>query len=182
MKLFTIENYDVVVNPVAWTLKPFKSIKDKYKGDDKRYATTEMAYIYFFASWNSDYSDITDLEERKERILNEVYAKDVKKLKIDEKTEAAIKFFTEKQMTLSMKLQIDAKAAINQVRKYFREVDLLALDDKGKPIHDASKLTNTIEKSATLVAKMAELEEAIKKERQSSSRIKGMDEIGFFEE
>jgi len=181
MRLFEIVDFEVVVNPVAYTLAPFKAVLDKYSKKDKEYVNSEMAYIYYFSDWTSDYSSETDKDKRKENILSEVFTADSSKLKIDSVTDDAIAFYEEKQQTLSMLLYIDAKGAINKIREYFRAVDLMAMDKNDKPIYDISKLTTTIEKSASLVAKMAELEDAIKKEKQASSKIRGVDSIGLFE-
>lgn len=182
MNLFEIVNYELIVRPEVWLLTPFANILNKYKGNKKGNAIAEVGYVYYFADYRSDYSSITDIEDRKIKILSEVYAKEGGSIKVDKVTDLAVEFYKERQKTLSILLQQDAKAAINKVRAYFRTVDLMVMDNNGKPIHDISKLTQTIERSTTLVAKMQELEEMIKKEQQSTSRAKGVEELALFEE
>jgi len=179
MKIFNLINYEVQIDPVAYTLTAFKAVMDKY--EDKQYAIAEMAYIYFYTDWASDYVNIVDLKERKKRILSEVFIDKSSKLKIDKITDAAIAFYNERQKTLAYELYEDAKYAINKIREYLRSVDLLALDNNGKPIYDVIKLTKTIESATTLITKMAELEEAIKADKHGSNKLKGIDEIGLFE-
>jgi len=181
MKIFNFVNYEVVVDPIAWTLQPFRAILDKYKKKDKYYAVLEMAYVYFASDWRSDYSTIVNINERKEKILSEVFIKDRDKLKINATTDLAIDFYKEKQETISMGLYEDAKLAVNKIRDYFKTVDLTLMDDQGKPLHDISKLTKAISDTATIVGKLKELENAVKKEVEEASNYKGITEIGVFE-
>ena len=181
LKLFQFINYEVVVDPVAWTLQPFHAILEKYKKKDKYYATLEMAYIFYSADWQSDYASMTDVNLRKEKILSDIFLKDKNKLKIDELTDVAIAYYKEMQETISMGLYEDAKTAVNKIRDYFTTVDLTLLDDNGKPLYDISKLTKAISDTATIVNKLKELEDAVKKEVSESSNIRGVDKIGLFE-
>lgn len=181
MKLFGYKDYEVVVDPVAWTLLPFRDILKKYKGKDKYYATLELAYIYYSVDWRSDYSTILNQSDKREKILNEIFIKDRNKLKLDSKTDVAIDFYKEKQATVSMGLYEDAKLAVNKIRDYFNAVDLTAMDDQGKPLHDISKLTKAISDTANIVSKLKELENIVKKEVEEASNYKGISEIGIFE-
>jgi hypothetical protein len=182
MQWFEYKDYEVVINPALFTFKPFKAIKDKYRGKEKYLATQEISYIWHFASWDSDYSDITDDKERSEKILSELFVKDGHKIKVDEKTKEAIDFFLEHQDTMAIKLHRDAKAAINKLRDYFKKVDLLEVDANGKSVHDVTKLTNAINAVSTLVNKMDELEEKIRNQQEKAGRIKGKVDLGFFED
>jgi hypothetical protein len=179
MKIFELVNYELTIDPIVFTLKPFADIKKKYKDRDLLYG--EMAFIFYYADWRSDYSSIIDDEERKEKILSELYI-DRNKLVIDESTFLAIEFYNDRQETLSMLLYKDARFAINKIREYLRTVDLMKVDENDKPIHDVVKLTKTIESSATIVDKMVLLEESIKKEKQANTKIRGIDKVGLFEQ
>lgn len=179
MKLFDLVNYELTIDPIIFTLKPFAKIKNKYKDKNSLYG--ELAFIFYYADWRSDYSSIVDDEERQEKILSELYI-DRNMLQINEDTFAAIDFYNERQETLSMLLYKDAKFAINKIREYLRTVDLMKVDENDKPVHDVIKLTKTIESSATIVDKMVLLEESIKKEKQANAKIRGIDKVGLFEQ
>lgn len=181
MDLFKYENYEVVISPYAFTLTPFDNIVKKYKKSEKRYAISELSYIYHFTDWNSSYADILDIEERKEKVLNDIFIKDKSKIKIDSTTDDAIAFYNDRQETLSMELRNSAKRAIKKIMDYFDKVDLFEQDSNGKYMNDVSKLVNAIEKSSSLVNKMSELTDSIKKEVSESSKLRGIDQKGMYE-
>ena len=77
------EDFEVVVDPQALTILPYKKVLDKYK--DKSLGITELSFITFLLNPKSDYSTIRNMEERKEAILISIVNGD--KLKIDKVTE-----------------------------------------------------------------------------------------------
>jgi len=181
MELFKYKDYNVIVAPEALLLNPIKDVLNKYKGKDKQLGIAELGYVYFFCDWASDYSNIIDLKERKAKILKDVYVREGSKLKIDKITDAAIEFYTERQQTLSMELKDSAKRAINKIIKYLDNVDLFERDVNGKYINDVSKVTSTIDKAPTLVERMADLDNAIRKEIAENSKLRGVDKKGLYE-
>ena len=68
MRLLTYEGYNLTIDPMALTLKPFKTIWTRDKSAKKDKAIQEIAYIYFMEDPRSDYQYIVDREERDKQI------------------------------------------------------------------------------------------------------------------
>jgi hypothetical protein len=76
----------------------------------------------------------------------------------------------------------DSKVVIDKMREYFREVDFLALDDKGRPKYDIDKLARVVERSASILDNLSKLEEMVKKEVQSKKDRVGSKTKATFED
>ena len=68
MRLLTYEGYNLTIDPMLLTLKPFKAIWVRDKTEKKERAISEIAYIYFMEDTRSDYQYIIDREERDRQI------------------------------------------------------------------------------------------------------------------
>lgn len=176
MNLFHLVNHQVYIEPIAYTLEPFAKIWNKDKAKDKERAIAELAYVYFMCDFKSDFNAIVDEEKRSEEVIK--YLKLPKNYKPDNDIKLAIKFYDDRQKTVTMYLLEDVYKSIDKLRAYFREVDLMEYDKNSKPIHDVTKLTKSIESVAKIVDSLKVLEEKVKREKEESGlragRKKGM--------
>lgn len=180
MKLFVLnEKYELEIDPIAYTLVPFAKIWDRDKSINKKQAQAELAYVYYMADFKSDFFEIADPEERSKQILQNL---SYKLNPEDNLLKEAIKFYEDKTKTKLIFLLEDAYYAVDKLRDYFKEVDLVALDMKGKPIHDSTKLLNNIGNLNKVVEGIKALEYQVKKEQQVDSKMRGGREKGAFED
>ena len=180
IKLFNYEGYVVTVEPEAIMLAPFKAIYDRDKRKDKSMAMQELAYIYFMSDPRSDYQYLVDEEVRKEEV--------VKGLGLPNgwKEDEVIKrgrLFYESFKPVSAGLLEDTRIAVNKLRQLLRNIDLEAVDDKGKPIYTLNTVTATIKQIPGLVKDLDEAERTLSKDiiqeakaRGSQSKALGEDE------
>ena len=136
MELFELKDNKVNIHPAAYTIGPFKPILKQAKTK----AIKEMAFIFFFTDYKSDFSDILDPKEKEQEVkkiveLPENWEPSPDVLK-------AIEFYKERQRTPSMHLLETALQFTEKLKKYYDEVDLNERDDKGKPIHNIQSLQN----------------------------------------
>ena len=75
--------------------------------------------------------------------------------------------------TSAVRLLKAAKESIVKLEKYFRFVDLHAMDDRGKPIYTAKDLINNLEKMGKVVDGLTKLEEIVKREEQAANLNRG---------
>jgi len=180
MNLFHMVNHQVYIQPETYTLEPFAKIWDRDKSKDKSIALAELAFIYFMCDFKSDYRTITDWEKKESEVKKGLKLSETHK--IDQVLEDAMSFYIERSKTLTMYLLEDVYLSIDKLRAYFREVDLLLYDDNGKPIHDVTKLTRSIESVAKIIESLKILEDKVKGEIEESGlragRKKGMFEDG----
>lgn len=180
MNLFELNNGVVTFAPQAIVLKPFKDLWDRDKTKDKITATLELSFVYFFCDFKSDFIDIIDEKEREEEIKKILFPN--KKWKSDSKIQEAINFYRTRSETVTTKLLENALSAVDKVSTYLSTVDLNDVDERGKPIHDAKKVADTIGSLDKLVESLGKIQDRVKKEREVKERMRGNKEKKLFED
>ena len=173
IKLFKYEGYKITISEEALLLRPFKRIWQRDKSRNKDKALQELGFIYFFCDPRSDYQYLTDDEDRMEAIKEgEGLSKDWKP---DKELKEAMEFYCKFKPTSALLLE-DTRYAVDKLRVLLREIDLQALDDKGKPIYTPNTIASTIKIIPTLVKDLDEAEKALASEIKSNSRMRGQGE------
>ena len=170
IKLFRYEGYTVSVEPEAIMLIPFKRLWDRDKTKDKRIAQQECAYIYFMSDPRSDYQYIVDEEQRSKEVIQALGMPT--KWKPDKFIEAALKYY-ESFKPASAGLLEDTRIAVNKLRQLLRNIDLEAVDDKGKPIYTLNTVTATIKQIPALVKDLDEAERTLSKDIMQENKARG---------
>lgn len=173
IKLFKYEGYKVTISEEALLLKPFKKIWQRDKSRNKETALQELGFIYFYCDPRSDYQYLTDEDSRLQAIKEgEGFTKNWKP---DKELLEAMKFYSSFKPTSALLLE-DTRYAVDKLRNMLREIDLSALDDKGKPIYTLNTITSTIKQIPSLVKDLDEAERALASEIRSNSRMRGQGE------
>ena len=179
MRLFKLEGYKLDIAPEALALTPFKKIWNRDKSTNKSKAITELSYIYFMADPRSDYQYIVDEEARKNSI------KEGEGLPSDWEPDKAIleamEFYKIFKPASALLLE-DTRIAVDKLRALLRNIDLTAVDDKGKPLYTLNIITSTIKQIPALVKDLNEAEEAIAKEITQSNKVRGSQEKSMYED
>lgn len=179
IKLFRYEGFRVLISEEALTLKPFKLIWNRDRSSSKDKALQELGYIYFLCDPRSDYQYILDPEERGRAIIEGVGMDS--KWKPDKLVKEAIVFYNSFKSASALLLE-DTMVAIDKIRKFLRDVDLEALDDRGKPIHTINSITSTIKMIPALIRELKEAENTLKKEVMENSRMRGSGEKSLMDD
>lgn len=178
--LFELENNTVKFSPITLTIKEFKKLWSRDRTVEKKQAVAELSYIFFLIDYKSIYRSY-DEEERKQRIIEDLV--DGSKINInDPDLIVAIEKYKELIVTPSIALLDDAECAIFKIRKYFREVDLTQMDDKGKPIYTARDLMANIKSVGDVAESLRKTREQVEKEQNELGRIMGNETIAIFED
>lgn len=174
MKLFKYESYQVVIEPEALALKPFKDIWNRDKSKDKDKAISELAFVYFFCDPRSDYQYIVDENERREAI------KEGEGLpatwKPDAKVNNAIEFYSKFKSTSALLLE-DTRILVQRYRN-----KLLTINFDDLEIKDLKIIQELIKQSPSLIKDLNEAEKALAKEASNDSRMRGQGEKTIFED
>jgi len=182
MKLFELDDkHKLVIDPAAYALKPFAKLWNRDKTPDKRQALAELAYIYYMMDYKSDFFEISDEMERSDQIITQLDF-DVDIDIEDPALLSAKEFYREKTETKILLLLKDAYSSVDKLRDYFREVDLTMVDDKGRVMHDSSKLMKNIANLGETVEGLKKLEFQVRKEKQADSKLRAGREKGMFED
>lgn len=181
MELFEVKDDNVTFSPIALTLKPFRALWDRDKTKGKKKAIAELAAVYFYADFKSDFGDILDPEEKREVIASFVIGLD-SKWKPDAKFETAVDFYKERRNTVSTVMLEDAKLAVGKISKFLRNVDLSEQDEHGKFVYDVKKVNDVIGTLPKTLETLANLDKVVKKEIQSSDQMRGGHTKAIFED
>lgn len=179
IKLFKFEGYQVTIEPEVLLLAPFKAIWERDKNKDKHLAMQELGFIYFMGDPRSDYQYIIDEEEREKQIKQGQGMP--AKWKPDKVVKRALDFYNSFKPASAGLLE-DTKVAVNKLRQLLREIDLTAVDDKGKPIYTLNTVTATIKQIPGLVKDLDAAERTLSKDILEESRARGSQNKAAFED
>lgn len=153
--LLTVNNNVVIPSPYALTIKEFEKLSVK-----------ELAFIYFFADHRSSYAAY-DEEERKDKLLEELKVKSTPNL------HAGLQKYRELADTHAIKLLKSARSAVNKLEKYFKDIDLTAMDENGKLIYQAKDLVANLSKIGEVIEGLDRLEELVQKQQAKDNPNRG---------
>lgn len=171
MHLVELINYEVVPTQECFLIKPIRALYNADKSKTKEKFMQQLSVIYFMADPRSSYNYITDLDDRLELIKRQEGLD--ANFKIDDKIEEAIEWYKRHTITTSSLLLEDARAAVNKVRQFLREVDLAKTDDKGKPVYTINSVTSALKQLPQLAKDLQETEKTVAKEIEEVGRARG---------
>tara|TARA_R100000406_G_C3094800_1_gene120445 strand:+ start:636 stop:1178 length:543 start_codon:yes stop_codon:yes gene_type:complete len=176
--LFDLRDGQVVLNAESLAIPIFNKIWKRDKSKDKEKANREIAYIYFMCDFNSPYMAYPNTK-RREVVLTD-FMRDVK-WKEDKEIEDAMSKYLEFQETHTMRLMKAARGAADKLASYFEHIDFREMGENGKPLYNAKDVAINLEKVGSIVESLDKLENKIKKEIKSDSRVRGGGDIGLYE-
>ena len=184
MKLFQIdEKYNVSIDPIAYTLEPFRKLWNRDKSKNKIQAKNELAFTYFTTDYKSDFYNIPDITLREKEVAKHVFKDE--NWEPDKAVREAQAFYKERQKTFSLVLLDDAIYGISNLSRYLREVsfDDVKVDAKSgkvRPKHDIKKYADTIKQIPAILDSLKALEEAVQKEQETDNKLRGGREKGMY--
>ena len=174
MKLLSIENYQIKVADEALLVKPIRDLFNTDKSKTKEKFYTECSIIFFMADPRSSYGYIIDDEERLEAIKSQEGLP--KNYTISKELQLAIDTYKKLTTTISSQLLEDTYVAIDKLRKFLRNIDLYAVDDKGKPLYTINSITSAIKAIPQLTKDIQEAEKQVNSDVLEVGRKRGGNE------
>lgn len=165
MELFQIEKDQVTFSPQALLLEPFHALWERDKSKGRSVAHAEMAALYYYMDYRSDFSEMIDDQEKLE-LIKSVIVGMPEDWEPDELFNEACKFYQARQETPATLLLSDMRTALASVRRFLRDIDMSATDSHGKPIHDVKKIVDTLGSAHKVTEALFEVEEQVKKQIQ----------------
>ena len=179
IKLFKREGYDIKVEPEALLLMPFKKIWERDKSKDKNRAMQELGFVYFVCDPRSDYQYLIDLDTRMDAVKQgEGLPTDWTP---DQTVKEAMEFYSSFKPTSALLLE-DTRFAVDKLREHLKNLDLAAVDDKGKPIYTLNTITATIKQIPDLIKGLDEAEKAVTSDIREMSKARGNHEKSILED
>lgn len=180
MRLMKFEGYTLTIEPEALVIKSIRTLWNRDKTQSKERALAELGYIYFMVDPRSTYSHLTDLADRSEKIVIEEGLP--KNWKPDKIVQEAMKSYGDSVITTSSLLLEDTRVAVDKLRKYLRDIDLTAEDDKNKPKYPLNTVTSSIKLVPSLAEDLMKAERIVAQEIVESNKMRGQKEKTILED
>lgn len=145
--LLTLNNNVVIPSAYALTIPEFEKLTAK-----------ELAFIYFFADHRSSYAAYDEVE-RRDKLMEDLKVKSTPNL------HAGLQKYRELADTHAIKLLKSARSAVNKLEKYFKDIDLTAMDENGKLLYQAKDLVANLSKIGEVIEGLDRLEELVQKQQ-----------------
>lgn len=176
MRLLTYEGYNLTIDPMLLTLKPFKAIWVRDKTEKKERAISEIAYTYFMEDPRSDYQYIIDRDERSKAIKEGEGLKST--WQPDGTVKEAMKLYASFKTTSALLLE-DTRALVDGYRNKLR---VLTSDMSELDVKDVKELGAIIKQVPSMVKDLDEAERALAKEIAQSDKVRGAQEKSIYED
>lgn len=180
MKLIRFEDYQIKIADEALLVKPIRRLFNKDRSVTKEKFLQQMSVIYFMADPCSTYMYIVDEDERLRQIVEQEGLPE--DFTVTGELKDAMEIYRKHCETSSTLLLHDTRIAIDKLREFLRNVDLNAVDDKGKPVYPVNTITSAIKQIPELAKSLAEAEKAVQKEMQEEGRVRGGAAKSIFED
>jgi hypothetical protein len=174
MKLLSIENYQLKVADEALLVKPIRDLFNADKSKNKENFYSQCSIIFFMADPRSSYGHLVDEDERFEAVKTQEGLP--KNYKITPELQLAIDTYKKLTTTISSQLLEDTYVAIDKLRKFLRNIDLYAVDDKGKPLYTINSITSAIKAIPQLTKDIQEAEKQVNSDVLEAGRKRGGNE------
>lgn len=172
-----LETFELTIEPEVLKIKEFAALFARDKSKGKVVAQAEMAYIWFFADFKSDFNQIIDETERSVDIILTVEGLP-KNWEPDEKVKTALDKYVSLSSTVAGRMLSDAREILNNMSKYAKEASK-HLDDKD---NDIAKIQAFIRDLPKMTDTLGSLEEKVLREKDSSLAHRGSQEKAMFED
>ncbi len=181
MELFEFKNYILTYSPQTLALKPFSTLWKRDRSQGKKVAISELSFIYFFCDTKSDFSDIIDENERRLEIVKNLDLP--KDWTPDAKVKEAMEFYMERSQTVASKLLRNIIIGVNNIGEMFKDIDVNAMDERGKPVYNIAQLVAAAKAIPTLIVALKEAQTEVDKESKGKSLVaRGAVEKAVFED
>jgi len=182
IKLFEVNDQGIPeISTEARTIQVFKKLITRDKGSEgdhdgrkKHQATKELAFIYFYAKFDSPYEQFTVESDKVLQIKKAVGLED--KWKIDSDIKEAIAYFQMIQNTRSMKHLASVENAIDSLSDYLRDTDVnerIKIGPKsGELVHDLNKYKSLAKEMPDLIEAYHKTKDLVRKELQEEQQLR----------
>ena len=179
IRLFKYENFEVVIDPEAILLVPFKKIYDRDRTKNKTKAMSELGFIYYFCDPRSDYQYITNSSLRLEKIKLELGIPS--SWKPDKLLEDAMEFYNSFKPVTAGLLE-DTRDLVNRFRQELKDIDFKERDKNDRPINTLKSIAETIKQIPGLVTDLNKAEAALTEDINNENKARGSQSKGMFED
>lgn len=171
MKLIEYDGMEFKIADEALLVRPIRELFLKDKSKKKEEFWKQISYLWFMCDPRSSYMYLVSSEDR---------AKEIKKQEglgedwePSELLQEAMDIYRTQATTTASILLESMRKGIEQLRKFFSEFDLFALDKNDRPIYQVSTMTAALKQVPELAKALIEAEKELAKDFETDDKARG---------
>ena len=180
MKLIEFDGQEFKLADEALLVRPIRELFTKDKSKKKEEFWRQISYLWFMCDPRSTYMYLVDEDVRSKEIkLQEGFGADWEP---SELLKEAMDVYRKQTVTTASILLESMRKGIEQLRKFFSEFDLFALDKNDRPIYQVSTMTAALKQVPELAKALVEAEKALAKDFVTDDKARGTAEKALGED
>ena len=171
MKLIEFDGQDFKIADEALLVRPIRELFQKDKSKKKEEFWRQISYLWFMCDPRSTYMYLVDEDARAKEIkIQEGLGEDWEPSTL---LKEAMDIYRGQTVTTASILLESMRKGIDQLKKFFSEFDLFAVDKSGKPIYQVSTMTGALKQIPELAKALVDAEKALAKDFATDENARG---------
>ena len=171
MKLIEFDGVEFKLADEALLVRPIRELFEKDKTKKKEEFWRQISYLWFMCDPRSSYmylvdSDTRSKEVKKQEGLGEDWTP-------SELLKEAMDIYRMQAVTTASILLESMRKGVEQLRKFFSEFDLFAVDKNDRPIYQVSTMTAALKQIPELAKALSEAEKELAKDFATDDKARG---------
>jgi len=171
MKLIEFDGLEFKIADEALLVRPIREMFQKDKSKKKEEFWKQISYLWFMCDPRSTYMYLVSPEERSKEIrIQEGLGEDWEP---SELLKEAMEIYRAHTTTTASILLESMRKGVEQLRKFFSEFDLFAVDKNDRPIYQVSTMTAALKQVPELAKALSEAEKELAKDFATDDKARG---------
>ena len=180
MKLIEFDGQEFKIADEALLIRPIRELFRADKTKKKEEFWRQISYLWFMCDPRSTYQFLVDEEARAKEIkIQEGLGEDWVPSKL---LQEAMDIYRKQATTTASILLESMRKGIEQLRKFFEDFDLFALDKNDRPIYQVSTMTSALKQVPELAKALVDAEKELAKDFDNESKARGNAEMAVGED
>lgn len=180
MKLIEFDGLEFKIADEALLVAPIREMFQKDKSQKKEVFWKQISYLWFMCDPRSPYMYLTDEASRSAEVKSQEGFDE--SFKPSGLLADAMSIYRRQSVTTQSLLLEDIRRGIDNVRTFFRTVDLTKTEEKtGRPLYQVSSVTNALKQAIDLTKMLAEAERELAKDFKAEDKQRGNAEKAVYE-
>lgn len=171
MKLIEFDGMEFKIADEALLVRPIRELFEKDKSKKKEDFWKQISYLWFMCDPRSSYQYLVDENARAKEIkIQEGLGEDWEP---SGTLKEAMDIYRTQTVTTASILLESMRKGIEQLRKFFSEFDLFALDKNDRPIYQVSTMTAALKQIPELAKALLDAEQSLAKDFATDDKARG---------
>ena len=171
MKLIEFDGVEFKIADEALLVRPIRELFQKDKSKKKEEFWKQISYLWFMCDPRSSYMYLTDSNLRSQEIKKQEGLED--DWEPNEMLKEAMDIYRMQSVTTASILLESMRKGVEQLRKFFSEFDLFAVDKNDRPIYQVSTMTAALKQIPELAKALSEAEKELAKDFATDDKARG---------